>query len=58
MVGLDVAGCAAGWVWGCCLELDCEFCDAEGVGEEEAGGEGEALRGVFLASFREELVAT
>jgi hypothetical protein len=32
-------------------EFDCEFRDAEGVGEEEAGGEGETLRFSFSLYF-------
>ena len=51
MVGMGVVGCPAGWGWGCCLEFDCEFRDAEGVGEEEAGGEGETLRFSFSLYF-------
>lgn len=43
MVGLGVAGCAAGGIWGCGVEFGGEFCDAEGVGEEEEGGEGEVI---------------
>lgn len=41
---MGVVDCAAGGDGGCGVEFGGEFCDAEGVGEEEEGGEGEVVR--------------